>query len=134
MAVILLIAKMNKIEKITRRKLATVFDISEVTISKTYKKLVEYVDIIIDDDKTNEMLERMEDKIQNLEITPEIKERMKQFGVKIKDMETGKMKEEEVDPNFLVISNIISNHKTLKKVTKRHREDQYKKVIQYLSV
>ncbi|ATZ80408.1 transcription initiation factor TFIIIB [Bodo saltans virus] len=81
-ATILLVAVKYNLKNITRKKIAAEFDISEVTISKTYKKLEEFKSTIFDDDKTNIMRKTIEEK-EDEEIPEEIKKKMKLFGVMV---------------------------------------------------
>ncbi len=81
-ACILFVAENHKLKHITRKRLAVEFDISDVTINKTYKKIEVYKDIIFDKSKTEKLskqsvlCEKDDD-----EIPPEILEKMKQYGV-----------------------------------------------------
>ncbi len=56
---ILLIANMNNLA-LSKKKIADEFEVSEVTISKVYKKLDKHKDILIDDEITNKILKLMQ--------------------------------------------------------------------------
>jgi transcription initiation factor TFIIIB Brf1 subunit/transcription initiation factor TFIIB len=77
-ATILLVAEVHKLKNINKKKIAAEFNISEVTITKAYKKLEEYKNTIIDTNKTNTVFNTMENEE---EIPDEIKQKMKEFGV-----------------------------------------------------
>jgi transcription initiation factor TFIIIB Brf1 subunit/transcription initiation factor TFIIB len=81
-ACILFVAENHKLKHVTRKRLAAEFDISDVTINKTYKKIEVYKDVIFDKNKTEilskkSILYEQED----TEIPPEILEKMKQYGI-----------------------------------------------------
>jgi hypothetical protein len=52
-ASILLMANTNNLDCINKKKISMLFEISEVTLNKTYKKLEEYKSIILNNDTTN---------------------------------------------------------------------------------
>ena len=68
-ASILLMSNTNNLEYINKKRISSLFEISEVTLNKTYKKLEEYKNIILNTEK------------QNVIIPQEILDRMKNFGV-----------------------------------------------------
>lgn len=80
---ILLMAENNGLTSINRRRLADKFGISEVTITKTHKKLYKYRHILLSNELTEKILSesQKENTIEN--IPTEVKDRMKKFGVKI---------------------------------------------------
>jgi transcription initiation factor TFIIIB Brf1 subunit/transcription initiation factor TFIIB len=78
---ILLMAETNKIQSITKQKLADHFEISDVTIGKAFKKIEKYRDILIDDTKVNDIMEQHKYIPSNK--TPYILDRMKKFGINI---------------------------------------------------
>ena len=80
-ACILIVAEKNKLRQITRKKLAAEFEISDVTINKTFKKIEAFKNIIFDKHKTelyskNDTKEDDDDEIPQL-----VLEKMKEFGI-----------------------------------------------------
>jgi len=79
---ILLMAENYGLVSITKKILADKFDISEVTISKTCKKIWEYKDIILNNEIVVKIVKDHINKMVNLTIPQHIIERMKKFGIK----------------------------------------------------
>ena len=82
-ASILLMADINGLMSITKKKLATEFEVSEVTISKTYKKIEPYRDIINDVNATNKIANKIDKQSKDVVMTQEILDKMKLFGINI---------------------------------------------------
>lgn len=80
-ASILLMANTNNLDCINKKKISMLFEISEVTLNKTYKKLEEYKSIILNNDTTNNMLDKINIEKQNITVPQEILDRMKNFGI-----------------------------------------------------
>lgn len=80
-ASILLMSQINNIKHITKKKLATEFNISEVTITKTYKEIEQYKYILTNSDVTSDIANTINNELKNESISPEIINRMKQFGI-----------------------------------------------------
>lgn len=80
-ASILLMSQINNIKHITKKKLADEFCISEVTITKTYKEIEPYKHVLTDSDATIEIVNNVNSQLKNEEVSQEILDRMKQFGV-----------------------------------------------------
>jgi len=80
-ASILLMAEIYDLRFITKRKLAYEFSISDVTIAKTYREILPYKNIVTDDNNTDSLLEKMNNDHKDDELSPEIIERMKKFGL-----------------------------------------------------
>jgi transcription initiation factor TFIIIB Brf1 subunit/transcription initiation factor TFIIB len=80
---ILLVAEKYKLKNITRKKLAAEFDISDVTINKTYKKIEPYKNVIFDKKKTEKLSQNIinDEKNTKNDIPPEVLEKMKQYGI-----------------------------------------------------
>jgi transcription initiation factor TFIIIB Brf1 subunit/transcription initiation factor TFIIB len=80
-ACILIVAEKNKLRQITRKKLAAEFEISDVTINKTFKKIEAFKNIIFDKNKT-ELYSKSDTKEDDDEEIPQIVlEKMKEFGI-----------------------------------------------------
>lgn len=78
---ILLMAENNGLSSISKRRIAEKFGVSEVTITKTYKKLWKYRHVILSNEITDKIIKEniIEDSLH--EIPDEIQERMKKFGI-----------------------------------------------------
>ena len=112
----LLMAENNNIASMNKKKLRTLFGVSEVTISKTYKKIEKVKHILNDDKKVNEIFNKM-NKIKVIDdtINPLLLERMKQFNIPINNQD----REDIVDiPNNKV--NIIKNN--IKYIVKKDKK------------
>jgi transcription initiation factor TFIIIB Brf1 subunit/transcription initiation factor TFIIB len=95
-ACILFVAENHKLKHVTRKRLAAEFDISDVTINKTYKKIEIYKDIIFDKNKTENLSKKsIAYEQEDSEIPPEILEKMKQYGI-ISDCQIEEKEEEEI--------------------------------------
>lgn len=57
---------------ITKKMISEIFKISEVTISKTYQILYPYYDILIDDDKVNNVLEILKKERDNIQVPQDL--------------------------------------------------------------
>lgn len=80
----LVMGEMNNIPSMTKKKLREMFGVSEVTISKTYKKIEKVKHILNNDKEVERILASMKkDSEKDEEIDPIILERMKKFGVKV---------------------------------------------------
>ena len=75
-------AENNKLKHITRKKLATEFDISDVTINKTYKKIEIYKNIIFDKKRTDKISKTIANSDNDDDEIPfAILEKMKHFNI-----------------------------------------------------
>jgi len=80
-ATILLLGNIYNIKEINKKKLSSIFVVSDVTITKTYKKIYEFKDIITNSEKVNRILNNI-DKYEKLNIiSKKIYNRMKQFNI-----------------------------------------------------
>jgi len=79
----LIMAENNNISTLTKKKLRTMFGVSEVTISKTYKKIEKIKTVLADDKEIDKLLLKIKEKQQSTEniIDPALLERMKKFGI-----------------------------------------------------
>lgn len=80
-ASILLMAELNNLNYITKKKLASEFDISDGTIYKTYKELEPYKYVLTNNETTDEILKQIKKDSVQQEVPPEVLERMQKFGV-----------------------------------------------------
>lgn len=80
---ILLMAEINDLRSISKKKLSNKFKVSEVTITKTYKKIEQYKKILIDDKLTDKLVEIIKKNKEASKIPDSILERFKKFDIKI---------------------------------------------------
>jgi transcription initiation factor TFIIB len=80
-ASILLMSELNNIRSITKKKLANEFEISEVTILKTYKEIEPYKHVLINNCATAEIVVKINDDLSKESVPPEVLARMKKFGI-----------------------------------------------------
>lgn len=80
-ASILLMAEIYNLKSITKKKLAKEFNISDVTITKTYSEIQNYRDVLLNNKKTEEIVKKINIDMENETTPPEILERMKKFGL-----------------------------------------------------
>lgn len=80
-ASILLMAEINNLEHITKKKLSHQFEISDATIFKTYKEMEPYKHVLINNESTDAIVKQISKDMVTQEVPPEVLERMKKFGV-----------------------------------------------------
>lgn len=80
-ASILLMSELNDIRSITKKRLATEFKISEVTILKTFKEIEPYKHVLINNNATEKIVLKINDDLKQETIPDEILNRMKKFGI-----------------------------------------------------
>ena len=80
-ASILLMGELHNLTSITKKKLASSFNISEVTIVKTYKKIEKDKNILCDNDKIHEIETSTNKTNSDFQIPSDILEKMKLFGI-----------------------------------------------------
>jgi transcription initiation factor TFIIIB Brf1 subunit/transcription initiation factor TFIIB len=111
----LVMGENNNIPSMTKKKLREMFGVSEVTISKTYKKIEKVKHILSDDNAVDIIIKKMkQDEMIEEDIDPIILERMKKFNIKqtrtesidnIKKVEDTKTNNEDKVKIKLVVSN-----------------------------
>ncbi len=79
-ACILLISDIYNIAHVTRRNLSETFNVSDVTIGKTYAQIEKYKNILIDNNKVNYIVQLMQRYNKRI-ITKEIWDKMTEFNV-----------------------------------------------------
>jgi len=105
---ILLMAELNDMTYITKKKLASQFRVSEVTLTKTHKKLEQFKKALIDDDLTDKLVEIIKKEEINEQIPDFIKNKCEEFNkidIQI-NKEKEKEKEKENDTEELYYDNI----------------------------
>lgn len=80
-ACILIMADINGIASITKKKLGNKFGLSEVTIGKTYKKIENLRPIINDDIAIDKIVENIKNETVQNTLPPAVLARMKKFGI-----------------------------------------------------
>ena len=83
---VLIMAENNNITNMTKKKLRNMFGVSEVTISKTYKKVEKIKNILAKDKEIDKLLnniKKTQDDDEKETINPLLLERMKKFGIKM---------------------------------------------------
>jgi transcription initiation factor TFIIIB Brf1 subunit/transcription initiation factor TFIIB len=107
---VFIMAELNNITNMTKKSLKNIFGVSNVTISKAYKKLEKIKYILIDDNKVDKLVEKLNKLNQETQISEDIQNRMKKFGITNEDDKiienTPKIliKEKEVYPVKKIIS------------------------------
>jgi transcription initiation factor TFIIIB Brf1 subunit/transcription initiation factor TFIIB len=80
----LIMAENNNIVSMSKKKLRMMFGVSEVTISKTYKKIEKVKHILNDDKKVSDIYNKINRvKVEDNIINPQLLDRMKQFNIPI---------------------------------------------------
>ncbi len=78
---ILLMTEFNNIDNINKRKLAHKFNVSEVTIGKTYKKIEEYKDILKSQEKVESFIKQMVINNINQKVPKNLMSRFQKFNI-----------------------------------------------------
>jgi len=78
---ILLMADINGLRSISKKKLSNKFNVSEVTLTKTYKKISEYRNVLINDTLTDKLVELIKKEKEKNTIPQSVLERCKKFNV-----------------------------------------------------
>lgn len=84
---VLIMAELNLITDLTKKSLKEMFGVSNVTISKAYKKLEKIKHILVDDNKVNKLVNKLNKLNEETQITEEIKNRMDKFNIKNKEID-----------------------------------------------
>jgi hypothetical protein len=97
---VLIMAELNSITSMTKKSLKNMFGVSNVTISKAYKKLEKIKHLLIDDEKINKLVEKLNKLNDETQLSEDIKKRMEKFGVVNKEKEEIKLnKSKDQDEN-----------------------------------
>lgn len=92
---VLIMSEMNAITNVTKKSLKQMFGVSNVTISKTYKKLEKIKHILIDDEKVDKLVEKIKQLNADQILTDDIKNRMDKFNVDLSKNE--KVSNKQID-------------------------------------
>jgi transcription initiation factor TFIIIB Brf1 subunit/transcription initiation factor TFIIB len=90
----LVMGENNNIPSMTKKRLREMFGVSEVTISKTYKKIEKIKHILSDDVAVDKVIVKMKqaEEDDEEEIDPIILERMKKFNIKLENTDNAETK------------------------------------------
>lgn len=128
---VLIMAELNSITNVTKKSLKEMFGVSNVTISKTYKKLEKIKHILIDNDKVNKLVEKIKKLNEEQELTNDIKLRMEKFNINLKhnekitnkqidsDLESNKSDKSENNKLTIIVKNKRDIKMPLKKINKK---------------
>lgn len=83
---ILLLSHMYHLKNLTKKKIAKKLNTSEVTVTKTYNKIEIYKNILIDDNKVDKVIKKMEESIQNEDIPEFLKRKLYKITYKKLDL------------------------------------------------
>lgn len=100
---ILLMSENNGLTYITKKRIADKFGVSEVTITKTCKKLWKYRHVLLSNELTDKILKEDMEINNNNSIPVEVRERMKKFGIN----ENGNVKKDK--KNIDIVDEIWSD-------------------------
>jgi transcription initiation factor TFIIB len=95
-ASILLMAEINKIHTITKKQLGITFGVSEVTITKTFKKIEKYKNVLVDNNLTDKMISNKNTQTTEITISDKLMERFKKYNIDPSTMGGGKVIVQEV--------------------------------------
>ena len=128
---VLIMAELNSITNLTKKSLKNIFGVSNVTISKAYRKLERIKHILIDDQKVNILVEKLNEINKNVIITDIIKDRMEKFGINNNEKSTINNNEKQIieseDEYYSfdeddIIDNIEVPRKRLDNIDKKYKE------------
>lgn len=94
---ILITAELNGLDWVTRKSLAEKFNVSEITITKTIKKLALFKKILINDDLVNQVTEIIKNNNNDQCIPQSVIDRAARFGITIKQ----EYSDHTVDPSLM---------------------------------
>lgn len=94
---ILLMAHINNLKYITKKKISVKFNVSEVTITKTYQKLDKFKKVLIDDGLTDKLIKIIAENKDNIVISEQVLARFKKFNI---DPNINQYKNKEQINNF----------------------------------
>jgi len=112
---------------VTKKSIAQKFSVSEVTITKAYKSIIEYKDIITNQDKVEQILSNMKKQKQEKELPDKLKERYNKYKQKYRN----NRQTESEEKNNVTINNINFYEKMDKELHEKIRktEDRYKRLM-----
>jgi transcription initiation factor TFIIIB Brf1 subunit/transcription initiation factor TFIIB len=117
---VLIMAELNSITNVTKKSLKEMFGVSNVTISKTYKKLEKIKHILIDNNKVNKLVEKIKKLNDEQELTNDIKLRMEKFNINLKHNE--KITNKQIDSDLESNKSDKSDNNKLKILVKNKKD------------
>ncbi len=112
---ILLMADINKLP-ITKKMIAKEFDVSEVTITKAYKKLYRYRNILINDELTEILVEKLEEEKKKAKLPQKLIEKYKSLTISVTVDDAKKsntdiieLEDVEAEPNEYAVFDMKNN-------------------------
>ena len=96
---VLLMAEFYGVTTMNKKSLSERFNVSEVTISKTYKKIEKFKKLLSDDDLVEDYLISVKNSEKISVMTDVVQERMKKFNIKF-DFNTTKIMNTQTDKTF----------------------------------
>ena len=130
---ILLMVDLNNLENITKKKIAHKFGVSEVTISKTFKKVEEYKHILNSQERVNEFIKNKLIEKMNQKLPTELLARFEKFNIPTTKEELIEYKfsysnifTEENLFNNIKNTNIEKLRKQIKKVSNKIKNNKIK--------
>lgn len=122
-ASILLMADINCIRSITKKRLANEFEISEVTILKTFKEIEQYKCVLINDDITTNIVEKINKDLNEETTPPEVIERMKKFGIVCNNHNTNNKSQKKFSINDCNINEFIMLQKNISNISNKLKKN-----------
>ena len=134
---ILLMVDLNNLENITKKKIAHKFGVSEVTISKTFKKVEEYKHILNSQERVNEFIKNKLIEKMNQKIPTELLPRFEKFNIPTTKEKLIEYKfsysnifTEENLFNNIKNTNIEKLRKQIKKVSNKIKNNKIKSLLE----
>lgn len=121
---IMLMAENHKLTDVTRKILAEKFDISEVTIGKTYKKIKKYNKILLDDKIVETIEKKIKEKMDEIEISDKLKNRFIRFNIPYKEGMSNIDNFKNKNELIAYISQISAERKQKRNLIKKFEKDK----------
>lgn len=141
-ASILLMAEFNGLNSITKKKLANEFEVSEVTIGKTYKKIEPYRHIVCNNQATSDIVENIDTSPDTSHLTNELLNRMKQFGIGIEETICDEIDVDNIDNKlddsineiYMNVINYAKKHNSNQQTILNKREIEKKEIYKIINL
>jgi transcription initiation factor TFIIB len=124
-ASILLMTEINKLKNITKKKLAFIFNVSDVTIIKTYKKIEAYKNILLNDSIVNTIVKNTQKYNKYKTIPVNVLSRMNNFSVDITPPEM------DGDNKNKIFTELLNK---LKQITFVNKDNMYNIIMLYYNI
>ena len=131
---ILIMAEINSITTLSKKTLREMFGVSNVTISKTYKKLEKIKHILIDDEKVEKLYQKISKLNEAQELSNDIKKRMEKFGITHENTHIDKQNNFDIDDSSEINDSSNDDEKSspnfiIKNVKTDLKHDKNKNII-----